>query len=160
LTTSRAARFALVVAALSTIGCDQVTKRVASATLSGAAVHSYFGDTVRIEYAENTGGFLSMGEHLPSTARRIVFIGGAAMALVWMLVILRRQAKRGVTTAGATLFAAGAVSNGIDRVFAGRVIDFLNVGIGGVRTGVFNVADMAIMAGAALFLWEAFRDGR
>ena len=30
------------------------------------------------------------------------------------------------------------------------VIDFLNVGIGPVRTGVFNVADMAIMAGAGM----------
>jgi signal peptidase II len=37
------------------------------------------------------------------------------------------------------------------------VIDFLNVGIGGLRTGVFNVADMAISAGFVLLLPHVFR---
>jgi signal peptidase II len=39
----------------------------------------------------------------------------------------------------------------------GRVIDFLNVGIGGLRTGIFNVADVAIMVGVALFLFAESR---
>jgi signal peptidase II len=45
---------------------------------------------------------------------------------------------------------AGGVSNWVDRLVQGSVVDFLNVGIGPVRTGVFNVADMAIMLGAVL----------
>ena len=53
--------------------------------------------------------------------------------------------------AGCGLLVSGAVGNLIDRVrFDGLVIDFLNVGLGPLRTGIFNVADMAIMAGAAL----------
>jgi signal peptidase II len=32
------------------------------------------------------------------------------------------------------------------------VIDFMNVGIGSWRTGIFNVADVAIMIGACVFL--------
>ncbi|RPI54782.1 MAG: hypothetical protein EHM55_09825 [Acidobacteria bacterium] len=36
-------------------------------------------------------------------------------------------------------------SNWFDRVVRGGVFDFINVGIGSVRTGVFNVADVAIM---------------
>jgi signal peptidase II len=48
------------------------------------------------------------------------------------------------------LFIAGGVSNWIDRVVHGSVVDFLNVGIGPIRTGVFNVADMAIMLGAVI----------
>jgi signal peptidase II len=44
------------------------------------------------------------------------------------------------------------LSNLIDRiVYDGRVIDFLNIGIGPLRTGIFNIADMAI-TGAAVFL--------
>jgi signal peptidase II len=31
-------------------------------------------------------------------------------------------------------------------------VDFLNVGIGPLRTGIFNVADMAIMLGVALLI--------
>ena len=50
---------------------------------------------------------------------------------------------------------AGGIGNLIDRVFhGGLVIDFLNMGIGPVRTGIFNVADMAIMAGFALLILQ------
>ena len=38
-----------------------------------------------------------------------------------------------------------------------RVIDFLNVGVGGLRTGIFNVADIAVMVGVALLAWSARR---
>jgi len=48
---------------------------------------------------------------------------------------------------------AGGIGNLIDRLFHnGLVIDFLNVGIGPIRTGIFNVADMAIMAGFGILL--------
>jgi signal peptidase II len=40
------------------------------------------------------------------------------------------------------------------------VIDFMNVGIGGLRTGIFNVADMAIMLGAAILVLEGSRSDR
>jgi len=54
---------------------------------------------------------------------------------------------------GFALILAGGVGNLIDRVLNdGRVVDFMNVGIGRVRTGVFNVADMALMAGVGLVL--------
>jgi signal peptidase II len=39
----------------------------------------------------------------------------------------------------------------------GSVVDFLNVGIGSLRTGIFNVADMAIMLGVALLLLAELR---
>ena len=58
---------------------------------------------------------------------------------------------------GVSLFAAGGASNLLDRVIYGNVIDFMNVGIGSVRTGIFNVADMAIMLGAAIVLWASYR---
>ena len=47
----------------------------------------------------------------------------------------------------------GGLSNLIDRlIYDGRVTDFLNVGIGSLRTGIFNLADMAILAGALLLV--------
>jgi len=46
---------------------------------------------------------------------------------------------------------AGGVSNLIDRVrFGGTVVDFLNLGVRDLRTGIFNVADMLILTGAAI----------
>ena len=58
---------------------------------------------------------------------------------------------------GATLFVAGGASNLVDRITYGTVIDFMNAGIGPLRTGVFNVADMAIMLGAGILVIEAYR---
>jgi len=58
------------------------------------------------------------------------------------------------------MFLAGGVSNLVDRIAMGRVIDFLNIGVGPVRTGIFNVADVAIMAGIGLLMLEHWRRQR
>ena len=55
--------FAVVV---TTIGCDQASKRVASGRLIDGQRQSYLGDSVRLEYSENAGGFLSLGADLPA----------------------------------------------------------------------------------------------
>ena len=52
------AQLVLLVAVVSTIGCDRVTKHVATTALGGVSTRSYLADTVRLEYVENTGGFL------------------------------------------------------------------------------------------------------
>ena len=57
---------------------------------------------------------------------------------------------------GLTLFVAGGASNWLDRVVRGSVIDFINVGVGSLRTGIFNVADVAIMLGVASSSWPSF----
>ena len=72
-TTSRwVSRFVLVAAVVGTIGCDRVTKHLASTTLAGVPGRSWFGDTVRVEYVENRGGFLSLGASLPPGLRAAV----------------------------------------------------------------------------------------
>jgi signal peptidase II len=58
------------------------------------------------------------------------------------------------------LFIAGGASNWFDRVNDGRVVDFMNVGVGWLRTGIFNVADVAIMLGAAIFMLGELRRER
>jgi signal peptidase II len=40
------------------------------------------------------------------------------------------------------------------------VVDFLNVGIGPLRTGIFNVADVAIMVGVGFSLLAQFGRNR
>ena len=55
---------------------------------------------------------------------------------------------------------AGGVGNLVDRVREGYVVDFLNMGIGPVRTGIFNVADVCIVVGMALLAWATYRQAR
>jgi signal peptidase II len=146
----------------SCIGCDQWTKSLATEHLRQAPAMSFLGDTLRIQYAENPGAFLGAGSKLPPSARfaLLVVINGVFLALIAALVVLKRPAGRGQHLA-VVLLLAGGIGNLIDRLFHnGLVIDFLNVGIGPVRTGIFNVADMAIMAGfGILVLYRSAADG-
>jgi signal peptidase II len=73
------------------------------------------------------------------------------------LIVVGLRGKRGPSALGLVLFVAGGSSNWLDRATRGSVVDFLNVGIGSLRSGVFNVADVAIMLGATLLVVGAFR---
>ena len=140
-----------------TAGCDRVTKHLAMTTLAGGPSHSYLGDTVRLDYHENPGGFLSAGAGWNPAARAVVFqAANGAFLLVALFLAFHYQWSR-FAAAGLMLFVAGGLSNLIDRVAIGTVIDFMNVGIGPFRTGIFNVADVAIMAGAAILAFEHWR---
>jgi len=150
-------RLALVFAVVITIGCDRVTKHVATTTLAGSPDRSYLGDTVRVVYAENTGGFLSIGADLPTPMRTALFTFATGLALIALAVLVTRRQWSGVAALGVTLFVAGGASNWFDRLAHGSVVDFLNVGIGPLRTGIFNVADIAITVGVALFALAEFR---
>ena len=135
-----------------TAGCDRVTKHYALTNLAGTTGHSYLGDTVRLDYHENPGGFLSAGANWRPETRAAVFqIANGFFLLITLLVLVRYRWSRSAA-AGLILFLAGGVSNLIDRVATGTVIDFMNVGIGSFRTGIFNVADVAIMAGLSLLI--------
>jgi signal peptidase II len=54
---------------------------------------------------------------------------------------------------GLALIAGGSIGNLIDRLAnGGFVVDFINVGAGEVRSGVFNMADIAVLTGALVLL--------
>jgi signal peptidase II len=135
-----------------TIGCDRVTKRIASNTLGGVPERSFLGGTITMIYAENRGGFLSLGAGFSQRTRTAVFVVGTGFALVAAAIGLVRVRLELWSLLGTTLFVAGGISNWIDRFTHGTVVDFLTVGIGPVRTGVFNVADLAIFAGLGLLI--------
>ena len=151
----RAALLCLLLAA--TAGCDRVTKHYALTTLAGTPAQSYLGDTIRLDYHENAGGFLSAGATWHPATRTVVFQIANGVFLFGTLILAIRYQWSRLAAAGLILFVAGGLSNLIDRVAMGTVIDFLNIGIGPVRTGIFNVADVAIMAGVVLLLADRYR---
>ncbi len=92
----------------------------------------------------------------------MIFTGAVALLLLGLVfaALFARRLDR-IRFIALTLVAGGGMSNLIDRLmFHGRVTDFLNVGLGSLRTGIFNVADMTILAGALLMLLKQRADGR
>lgn len=145
---------------LITLGCDRVTKHFARTHLADAPAQSFFFDTLRLQYAENTGAFLSLGANLPPAVRTWLLTVGVAVLLVIVAILAIVRRWSGVSLAGATLMWAGGVSNLIDRALHGHVVDFLNVGIGSLRTGIFNVADVAVTVGAVLIVFGDMSSAR
>ena len=140
---------------------DHVTKWVAIHYLKDSGnIHIFLGDLFRLQSAENTGAFLRLGATLPGRARAFVMIGMNTVILAGVMVYL--FAAKHITwmpMLALVCIAGGGVGNLIDRVLRdGRVVDFMNMGInlGGfsLRTGIFNVADVAIMAGLFLIVFN------
>jgi len=138
---------------LGCVGCDQVTKGVARAHLVLGESQSFLRDTVRLTHVENSGAFLSFGEALPDHIKSTIFIVG--VGLISLGALFAAFFARGLgrwQIVALSLIASGGIGNWIDRLTNdGRVTDFLNVGIGSLRTGIFNVADMVLVAGVALY---------
>ena len=83
----------------------------------------------------------------------------AIILSVFLYYLLTNDALHKISLVAGGLMMGGGVGNLIDRIFNdGAVVDFLNIGIGSVRTGIFNVADMSIMLGLVLFLLAAKND--
>jgi signal peptidase II len=148
-------RFIVVMLTLSCcVGYDQVSKSAARSMLHSGVTESLFSDSLRLQLTENPGSFLSLGASLPEQLRFTLFTAAVAVILIGLvcaaLFARRLNTARFVALA---LLAGGGISNLIDRLmYDGRVTDFLNVGIGSLRTGIFNLADMSILAGALLLV--------
>lgn len=131
---------------------DQITKIWARSEFKGREAVVYWSDFFRFEYAENTGAFLSLGAQFSETARILVFNVAVGLFLIYVGYLLIKKAMPFWQMLAFVLLLAGGLSNLFDRIFRGAVIDFMNMGLGNLRTGIFNVADMAIMAGLIIMI--------
>lgn len=148
---------------LSCVGCDQATKLLAQQHLAAAPIQEYGNGLFRLIYAENSGAFLGLGATLSPGMRFWIFVVLAALLLVGIgVAALRFSSKTPIQVVMAlALILGGGLSNLIDRILnEGRVIDFMQIGIPQLRTGIFNVADMALMAGLGLMLISAWHDDK
>ena len=128
---------------------------LAKAHLMYAEPQSFFHDTVRLLYVENTGAALSLGDNLPQPYNFII-LGLIPLIVLFGLTIHTLNKLSEMSTLRMLSFGsiiAGGVGNIIDRLIHDRhVPDFLNVGINDVRTGIFNVADICVTAGVISLL--------
>lgn len=139
---------------------DQLSKKWAENHVRGFPSRSYLGDLFRLEYAENSGAFLSLGAALSQETRFWIFVVAVAVFLGFALFYLYRDSKLDHSTSFAlAMISSGGIGNLIDRVLRENhgVVDFMNMGIGSLRTGIFNIADMAIMAGVFILAAKSLK---
>jgi signal peptidase II len=148
----RTAAIALAVMA-GVVVLDQLSKAAARAWLVPGVRHAWLGDVFRLELVRNPGAFLSLGANLSPAVRSAVFTWGVAVLVAGAAWVALFRARSRAVAVAAALVAGGGLGNLWDRITAhGLVVDFLNLGLGKLRTGIFNVADLAIVGGAVVLL--------
>ncbi len=142
-----------------TVGCDQVSKAAARSLLAEAHPITYLGGLLKFILIQNAGAFLSLGSRLPDTVRFLIFsVGGSLVILAGLTYLLSKKGLSNPSVVALSFVLGGAVGNQIDRfLFQGAVTDFLFLFLGPVHTGIFNLADMAVLLGAAWFLVASWR---
>jgi len=146
----------LILISISCVGCDQTAKVFAIQHFPMNGMDSYFFDSLRLGYVENTGSFLSLGASLPQEIRFWLFTVATGVLLLGLLSYLVLNSKQTlIVFIGYSLFFSGGVSNFYDRFTNhGVVVDFLNIGVGPLRTGIFNIADIVLMIGLTIIIFS------
>lgn len=136
------------------IALDQVTKQLIVNNLQWYDVVP-LTNNLNITYLRNTGAAFSSFSHLPPWTFVVLGAGVSIGILVWLRRNLYGQQLVAVAMC---LILGGALGNVIDRVRHGFVVDFVDFHIGQWHYAAFNVADMAITAGAALLILDMLLD--
>ena len=79
----------------------------------------------------------------------------ALIASVALWIWLARSGTGRLMAVSLGLIIGGAVANGIDRVVLGGVADFFSLHVGSFYWYIFNLADVAIVAGVAGLLYNS-----
>ena len=155
---SRPARIALLLfgVAAVVVAIDQVTKALVVSTYAEGESHRVLGGVLSWTLQRNPGSAFGFFRHLP-----VLFTVLAALIALVIIVRAPRVHDR-LTGVALGLVLGGALGNLIDRIarppgaFRGKVIDFIDFH----WWPVFNLADSAVVIGAALLLIASYRGER
>ena len=129
---------------------DQLTKSWVHATLvPGQPPMEVIGDLVRFVYGQNRGGIFGL------FGDSATLLGLASAVVIVLIVVYQvREGMRSHWTLSVALglLLGGALGNLVDRVRFAYVIDWVDMGIGGMRWYTFNVADAAISSALLLLV--------
>lgn len=110
-------------------------------------------------YLKNTGISYSLFK-LPGMQGQLLLAAFALAASIGLWVYIARGAESRLMAASLALILGGAIGNGIDRVTLGGVADFFQLHWGSYSWYIFNIADVAIVAGVAGLLYDSIIESR
>jgi signal peptidase II len=134
---------------------DRVTKLLAERHLAGRPPIDLIPEVVRLNYTTNSGGAFGLFGGQPW------LFFGATLLVCLAIVIGSTRLARAASAAGSGMILGGALGNLTDRIIhgpgvSGRVVDFIDFRL----WPVFNLADSAIVIGAALVVLAGARRTR
>jgi signal peptidase II len=149
------ARLAYVLIAAGAFILDQVTKGMVERRIPPYEIIPVIPHFFNLTLTRNPGAAFGLFADSP-TAWKTVFLVlvsalliTAVVSVVWRNRELDRKAGLGLS-----LILGGAISNLLDRIRFGRVVDFIDLYVRSYHWYTFNLADSAIVAGAFLLIWR------
>lgn len=148
----------ILVVLVCNVGCDQVSKAIARNSLSDYQTVSLVNDHIKLMKVENKGAFLSIGSALPVFLRIVLLnvLPLIVLGLAGFYVFAKANVSR-LTTIGTCFVIGGGLGNLYDRMVYGSVTDFLHIDFVIFQTGIFNLADVSIMVGVFVILFDVVR---
>ncbi|RTZ60799.1 MAG: signal peptidase II [Gammaproteobacteria bacterium] len=133
---------------------DQFSKVVAERALDDGSVVDLL-PVLDLRLAYNTGAAFSLFENAGGWQQILFSAIGIVVSgfIVWYLRRLKRS--QWLLALGMALILGGAMGNLYDRLTMGKVVDFIHVFWQNHHFPIFNLADSAITAGAALLIIDA-----
>jgi signal peptidase II len=158
---SRPNVIALSFLSLGALAADQLSKHAVERYTAPGSLRVLVPGLLNLVHTTNPGvafGLFADSENVWRAPLLIVFSVAVIGMLVWLLATGRAGGRAG--ECGIALILGGAVGNVLDRFLHHSVTDFIDFHIGAHHWYTFNVADSAIVIGAALVVLELFRDAR
>lgn len=132
---------------------DRITKLLAIEFLEGKETISLFYNTVIFKYVENSGAFLSIGSDWPDIVKYFMLLIIPTLICLYGLYYCAYKLEDKKQLIMIVSIIGGGLGNLLDRIFNNfRVVDFINFGIGSLRTGILNVADMSVTFGVIFLI--------
>jgi len=133
---------------------DRLTKYIAVKYLKGNDPISFLKNIFVLIYAENSGAFLSLGSNLNIYIKYVIIFIIPTIIYIFGLLYLMIIEKKYYRIIIFSFIIGGGIGNSIDRLLINNfiVIDFMNFGIGNIRTGILNLADLSVTFGVIIWI--------
>ena len=107
-----------------------------------------------VDYIENYGAAFNIfnGSRILLSTISLFF------SLVLIYFIFKNNINKTIDLYSYSFILGGTMGNGLDRIFKGYVVDFINLNF--INFAVFNIADVSINIGFFLILYNLFKLGQ
>jgi signal peptidase II len=157
----RSGWYALGFLTVGALAVDQASKYAVEKYSPVNSTHVLIPGLLNLIHTSNPGVAFGLfaDSHTPFLAPLLILFSVAViLLLVWLLATGRAGDWLG--ECGLALILGGAAGNVLDRLLRRSVTDFIDFYIGSHHWYTFNIADSAIVIGAALVVLELLRDWR
>ncbi|WP_022849692.1 signal peptidase II [Limisalsivibrio acetivorans] len=139
---------------------DQATKVFVKETMHLHQSIEVIPGLFNITYILNPGAAFGFLAKLNESYRQIFFVLVTIAAVFAVLYLLYKEYDNRLRAFSYTLILTGACGNLIDRIYIGKVVDFLDFYVSRYHWPAFNIADSAITVGITILLMDLILEKR